>query len=210
MNVFFSSPFQCVLWAGWRWQSRTCVRGGAAWPSTTVSDSCPTAGGTYETQLVSGERSVCQQTDRHIYTYTVYNCAVVPTVLACEPSNFYSHLIRGCQCMSYKKFKQRNKEWFNWFDQKKSVIRTFHLYVNSMEFCSWQDFKRFNKKAMSKAHPVLCFVCFFVAWGAINSISSKTIKKSKIRKRSGKINIIRGAEKCFFFCYSVSVCGLTG
>lgn len=35
------------------------------WPSTTVSGSCPTAGGTYETQPVSGERSVCQQTVRY-------------------------------------------------------------------------------------------------------------------------------------------------
>lgn len=38
------------------------MRGGAAWPSTTVSDSCPTAGGTYGTQPVSGERSVLSYT----------------------------------------------------------------------------------------------------------------------------------------------------
>lgn len=55
------SHFLCGLWAGWRWPNRTCVRGGAAWLSTTVSDSCPTAGGIYETQPASGERSVCQQ-----------------------------------------------------------------------------------------------------------------------------------------------------
>lgn len=34
------------------------MRAGAAWPSTSASGSCPTAGGTYETQPVSGERSV--------------------------------------------------------------------------------------------------------------------------------------------------------
>lgn len=45
------------------------MKGGAAWLSTTVSDSCPTAGGTYETRPVSGERSVqkrsAQRTVRH-------------------------------------------------------------------------------------------------------------------------------------------------
>lgn len=37
------------------------MRGGAASQSTTASDSCPTAGGTFETRLVSGERSVCER-----------------------------------------------------------------------------------------------------------------------------------------------------
>lgn len=77
-----SSPFQCDLWAGWRWQNRTCVRGGAVWPSTTVSDSCPTAGGTYETQQESGERSVCQQRQLHT-TYSMCT-GVVPDFLVCE------------------------------------------------------------------------------------------------------------------------------
>lgn len=54
------SHFQFDLWVGWRWQSRTCVRAGAAWLSTTASDSCPIAGETSETWLESGERSVWQ------------------------------------------------------------------------------------------------------------------------------------------------------
>lgn len=55
---FYPSLFQYDLWAGWRWQSRTCARAEAAWQFITASDSCPTAGGTYETRPGSGERSV--------------------------------------------------------------------------------------------------------------------------------------------------------
>lgn len=51
------------------------MRGGAAWPSTTVSDSCPTAGGTYETQPESGERSVCQT--ETVTLHTIYSMNTV-------------------------------------------------------------------------------------------------------------------------------------
>lgn len=102
--ILWFSHFQFDLWDGWRWQSRTCVRAGAVWPSTTASDSCPTAGETSGTQLESGERSVWRFTPFHsersiqleLVEFNIWQPYSSPTLSPSAWLSTLSHRAKGC------------------------------------------------------------------------------------------------------------------